>query len=185
MGQLSELLARYVPFDEKDEIFKRQLEQFLSVPQGHYSRENMVGHVVADGWVVNKRRDKVLLIEHAAGGRWMAPGGHCDGDSDVYAAALREVWEETGLKDVKPLLGGEIYDINTGTVPLRKKSWGMEPPHVHFDVCFAFEADENVPLKISEESTGLAWVEIEKIGELNFFPEHYRRVEKLKQGRLG
>ena len=181
---LVELLASYKPFDELEALHIRQLVQFLSMGNNHYDRTNLLGHVVADAWIVNPERNKVVLIEHGLNKLWMAPGGHCDGDTDVLAPARREVWEETGLADITPLLDGGIYDINVGVVPTREKNGTLEPSHIHFDICFAFEASEHVPLKISLESTGLAWVLLEDFPALNTSPSHNRRLLKTQRSIL-
>lgn len=40
---------------------------------------------------------KLLLVRHANGGVWACPGGAIDPDEAPQDAAVREVWEETGL----------------------------------------------------------------------------------------
>ncbi|MEX0909853.1 MAG: NUDIX hydrolase [Candidatus Paceibacterota bacterium] len=49
-----------------------------------------------DAYVVNS--GAVLLRLHDKYNYWGAPGGHIDPGEDVNEAALREVWEEVGLK---------------------------------------------------------------------------------------
>lgn len=177
---LHQLLEKHVPATREEETMKRQLMQFLAGNDNAYARENLVGHVVADAWIVNAARTHVLLVEHALYGAWMAPGGHCDGNPDVFSAALREAEEEAGITNLKPLLNGEIFDINSGYVPMREKAWGIEPAHIHFDICFAFEGDDKAPLKISDESTGLKWVPLDDIKNINFNASHMQRVTKSK-----
>jgi 8-oxo-dGTP pyrophosphatase MutT (NUDIX family) len=43
------------------------------------------------------RRDRVLLVEVAGAGVWVAPGGMIDPLERPADAAVREMWEETGL----------------------------------------------------------------------------------------
>lgn len=49
-----------------------------------------------DTYVVHDGR--VLLRMHEKYHNWGSPGGHIDPGEDVNEAALREVWEEAGLK---------------------------------------------------------------------------------------
>lgn len=191
---LLQLLETYKPFDptsprlrgadEMERLHIVQLKQFLAETDNAYDRSNLLGHVVADAWIVNPARTHVVLVEHAFGKIWMAPGGHCDGNPDVFAAAVREAEEETGLTNLKPLLDGNIFDINVGIVPAREKKWGIEPPHLHFDICFAFEAPDNAPLNISDESDNLAWVALSEMKNLVTQPTHYRRPAKTLAGLL-
>lgn len=183
---LDALLARFTPQDAEEAAVAAQLHQFLAHAYNPYGRDNLVAHVVADAWIVNPARTAVVLVEHGLNKVWMAPGGHCDGSPDVFAAALREAEEEAGLSaaQLRPLLGGGIFDLNSGHVPLRHKDWGIEPVHVHFDVCFAFEADTDAPLTVSHESTGLKWVPLENIEAQGFFSGHLRRVHKTRAGVL-
>jgi len=55
---------------------------------------------------------------------WQMPQGGIDEDEDSYAAALRELYEETSIRSVQKL--GEIADWLTYDLPggVAKKAWG-------------------------------------------------------------
>lgn len=178
MTSFSDLLTAYQPADDQEAAMKRQLQQFIATSDNAYSRDNLTAHVVADAWIVNPTRTHVLLVEHTLNKHWMAPGGHCDGSDDVIDVARREAFEEAGISDLKLINGGQIFDIQTGYVPARVKPHGIEPLHLHFDVCFAFEGDDSLPLLISNESTDLKWVALSDIPQINFWSGHQRRPGK-------
>jgi 8-oxo-dGTP pyrophosphatase MutT (NUDIX family) len=52
--------------------------------------------LTVDTFIVNG--DAVLLRLHDKYNFWNAPGGHIDPGEDTNEAALREIWEEVGLK---------------------------------------------------------------------------------------
>jgi len=64
---------------------------------------------VARVLLIDEAERVLLLSTRDADGTmyWFAPGGGIDPDEDAAAAALREVWEETGLRDVQ--LDGEVW----------------------------------------------------------------------------
>jgi 8-oxo-dGTP pyrophosphatase MutT (NUDIX family) len=178
LADLNPLLSSFVPFDEAEETNVRQLKYFLEHDDNPYDRSNLVAHVVADALILSPDFKNVVLVKHGITGLWMSPGGHCDGNPDVYASAVREAEEEVGLTDLEPF-SDELFDVNVGVRAARRKPEGMEPVHIHFDICFGFTAPKDAPLQISHESTDLAWVSIERISEFDTFPDHMRRIQKV------
>ena len=62
-------------------------------------------HVAAGGVVFNTRGE-ILLQKRADNGWWGLPSGYVDVGESVEQAALREIWEETGIRTrVKRLVG--------------------------------------------------------------------------------
>jgi 8-oxo-dGTP pyrophosphatase MutT (NUDIX family) len=53
-----------------------------------------------------------------------------EGDGSVFAAALREAREETGLELFRFPLGEQILDVDVHPIP----SHGPDPAHFHFDI---------------------------------------------------
>jgi 8-oxo-dGTP pyrophosphatase MutT (NUDIX family) len=118
-------------------------------------------------------RTRFLLTLHRKLGRWLNPGGHADGDSDLAAVGLREAQEESGLKSVR-LLSRALFDFDRHWIPERKDV----PGHFHYDFRFLCEADPLEPLQISEESVDLAWVSRAEVLALNPDESMRRLVSK-------
>lgn len=121
-------------------------------------RELLSGHVTSSAWIVNPSRSRVLLTHHRKLNIWVQMGGHVDGEVDIEASALREAEEESGLRDFT-VLGQGIFDIDIHAIPERKDV----PAHLHYDVRYCLEADDQRPLVCSDESHEIAWIDMSRL----------------------
>lgn len=159
---LSALREYKTVYDEEREYASRFIE-LLQHPHA-YQRDHLPGHITGSAWIINNDGSRVLLVKHAALHKWLQPGGHADGDENVFRVALREANEETGLVNLVPV-GQGFLDIDIHSIPERKDL--SFPRHDHYDVRFLFQADDADPLLISNESTDLRWVELAELEEFN------------------
>lgn len=104
-------------------------------------------------FVVND--DAVLLRFHDKYKFWASPGGHIDPGEDVNEAALREVWEEVGLK--VSLVGPEGWvkqDTKTNqdlVPPIFVNRHKIKDIHEHSAFVFAAKSDSREINPQSEE----------------------------------
>ena len=108
------------------------------------SRSNTLGHITASGLVINN--DKVLLVFHPYVRRWLQLGGHIDAGETPIDAAIREVYEETGL--VCELAAGSCdpLDIDVHIIPSNPSKG--EEEHLHIDLLFLLKViKEDIPLE--------------------------------------
>lgn len=158
---LTRSLEKYVtPFPEES-IFVPRFLQLLKQP-GCFGRDHLPGHITGSAWIVNEDASRVVLVKHGSLRKWLQPGGHADGDENTLTTAMREAREETGIADLR-LIGNNWFDIDIHTIPTK----GNFPAHEHYDVRFLFVADEKAPLTISDESTDLRWVELDRLEQFN------------------
>lgn len=158
--RLLQQLETYSPGSDAEARFRASFLSFIAAHPDCFERSLQKGHITGSAWIVNSSRDKALLMHHFKLDKWLQPGGHADGDPDIVRVATREAMEETGLS--VRLLDEHIFDIDIHTIPVRKN----EAEHLHYDVRFLFEADDEEPLKINSESKALAWLpkpEIQKL----------------------
>ena len=157
--RLKALLAAYRRrWPEESETVAR-FDAFIGAHPDCFQRSCRTGHITGSAWIVDTKGALVLLTHHRKLGHWLQPGGHCDGDPDTLAVALREAREESGL-EVRAL-DESIFDLDVHPIPAR----GQEPAHHHFDVRFLVRA-EGDRFRVSEESRALAWVPAEGVGAL-------------------
>jgi 8-oxo-dGTP pyrophosphatase MutT (NUDIX family) len=118
---------------------------------------------------------RVVLVHHAKLNRWVQPGGHCDGETDVLAVALREAQEEIGL-EVAPLQDG-IFDVDVHLIP---EYWNT-PEHWHYDVRFLLRTDDRMPPQVSAESHAVRWVTLQEAAVLNCGESISRMIAKTRR----
>ena len=174
-NELINLLSQYNPTVASETAFSKRFLELLKHPVA-YQRSHLPGHVTGSAWIIDKTRQHVLLTHHAKLNKWLQPGGHADGDEDIRRVALREVTEETGIADPCVVAPG-IFDIDIHVIPARKDF----PEHEHYDVRFLIEADNTIPLIITDESNDLAWKPVSEISELTDGSESIMRmIRKVK-----
>ncbi|MDO4519313.1 MAG: NUDIX hydrolase [Eubacteriales bacterium] len=155
------ILQNYVPFNEQEE--KDQKEMLEALQQDDiFERTNKIAHMTASAWVVNQARDKVLMCYHNIYDSWSWLGGHADGERDLLKVAVKEVKEESGLTDVRPL-SDDIYSIEILTVDGHVKKGQYVSSHLHFNVTYLLEAKEEEALSVNEEeNSGVQWFGLEE-----------------------
>jgi 8-oxo-dGTP pyrophosphatase MutT (NUDIX family) len=157
---LTEALVNYQTSFGEEHVFLSRFLSLLEHPRCFF-RDHLPGHVTGSSWIIDKTGNYVLLTHHAKLNRWLQPGGHADGDENIFAVALREAQEETGLHAFELVLP-TVFDIDIHTIPARKDF----PAHDHYDVRFLFRASKNDPLILTEESHALAWKKSEELPAL-------------------
>ncbi|MDR2933869.1 MAG: NUDIX hydrolase [Rickettsiales bacterium] len=150
-----------------------------------YTRDNTIGHVCVSAWIVNKNRDKVLMVYHNIYDSFCWIGGHADGDKDLLHVAKKETEEEVGLneKDLKVLNNAEPVDIVMQCCPPHEKRGKWIAPHLHLTVVYAFETDESLEIrKLESENSDVKWLDISNLNQI-VKEEHmkhiYDRLTKL------
>ena len=185
MKKLFEQIKNYTPVNEQEQNDKEQMLAFMQANDNCLTRENMVAHFTTSIWTVNKERTKTLMVYHNIYDSWSWIGGHADGMENLAEVALRELQEETGVKNAR-LVSGEILSIETLTVDGHVKKGAYVPCHLHFNVTYLAEADEAETLVVKEdENQAVKWFAFDEALEASTEPwmvEHiYKKlVEKSR-----
>lgn len=168
-NQLLELLANYDPTPE-EEVFKNRMIEFLQNHEDAFERSLAKGHITASAWLVSNDGTQALLMHHAKLDMWVQLGGHCDGQTDALAVAIKEAQEESGISSIEPM-SHEIFDIDIHTIPANSK----EAEHEHFDVRFILQVVSDEQYIQNSESKELRWVGLDK----ELLPTHERSVVRI------
>lgn len=90
---LKEQIENYEPFDEQEQRDKEQFLNFINTFDDVLTRDNIFGHFSASAFVVNKEKNKMVVVYHNINDGWIFPGGHADGEEKLLDVAIREVEE--------------------------------------------------------------------------------------------
>ena len=187
--KLKENLEKFIPYNEQEEVERKIMLKYINDFDDVLTRQNEYGHFTSSAFVLNKERTKILMIYHKIYNSWAWTGGHSDGDSDLLYVAMKESKEETGIKNVKPI-SKDIYSLELITVNGHEKRGKYVGSHVHLNVTYLLEADENEETHIKEdENSGVKWVPINKIIEASSEPwvkdrVYSKIIDKMKKDEI-
>ena len=163
LKNIKEKIEKYIPYNEQEKNDKKIILQYLEQFDNILTRENEFAHFTASSWVLNKEKTKVLMIYHNIYQSWAWTGGHTDGESDLLQTAIRELREETGVQNVK-ILDDNIFSLEVICVNGHIKKGKYVSSHVHLNLTYLLEVDENEKLQIKEdENSNVRWIPIEEI----------------------
>jgi 8-oxo-dGTP pyrophosphatase MutT (NUDIX family) len=104
------------------------------------------------------RDGKVLLHRHRKLGMWLPPGGHIEEGELPDEAAVREVWEETGVRI--ELVGERREDI-TDPVQLHRPAGvqleNIGPNHQHIDLIYFARAPGSAEIRDEFAGDQVGW----------------------------
>ncbi len=128
----------------------------------------MERHFCVTNYVLDVKCGEFLLIKHKKLGKWLPPGGHLEVNETPEGAAIRETFEETGIR-VKVI--GEPYPTaNDLIVPFAIQLNEIKPGHEHMDFIYASQASKEEARLVQnvEETDGIRWFTISEILAENF-----------------
>ncbi|MDD9335597.1 MULTISPECIES: NUDIX hydrolase [unclassified Candidatus Tisiphia] len=151
---LRESIKNYVSNFQEEYKYKERMLDFLDNCKNPFSRETKEGHFTASGFLLNSDKTKFLLMHHRKLDKWLQPGGHCDGNNNILAVAIKEAQEESGILEIEPI-SRQIYDIDVHLIP----SNSIDQEHYHYDVRFLLKTVCNDYFVKNSESNELRWIE--------------------------
>ncbi|HJC37101.1 MAG TPA: NUDIX domain-containing protein [Candidatus Merdibacter merdavium] len=178
---LIKLVQDFSPWDAQEAADRESALRALSTFEDILSRDNPIIHLCASPWIMSRDMKSVLLVYHRLYDSWGWCGGHCDGDEDLCAVALREGMEESGLTRLQAderLLGLDIL-----AAPRHMKHGRQLSTHLHLNFTYLCFADERETLHPCErEVKGAMWIECRNIRshvrEQHMIPVYERLCER-------
>ena len=137
--------------DPDSERHRTAILDFLATHDDALHRSCQEGHLTGSAVVFDAAGERIVVLLHRKLQRWLQPGGHCDGDANLAAVALREATEETGIDGLVVHPVAVDLDVHEVRPP-------SEPPHLHLDVRFLVSAPVGAQPGGNHESTDIRWV---------------------------
>lgn len=183
MSFLSQIEA-YQPWNEQESADRKVLLARMRRGEELYTRDNPDAHLTASAWVVSPDRKQVLMAYHNLYGSWAWLGGHADGQQDLLAAAIREVQEESGLTEVRPVTP-DIFSLEILTVDGHEKHGRYVSSHLHLNVTYLLEADPTLPVRCKpDENSRVGWFGLEEAVAASTEPWFQQRIYKKLNAKL-
>jgi 8-oxo-dGTP pyrophosphatase MutT (NUDIX family) len=173
---IHEQIKDYKPYNEQEERDQVEILHQLAEHPDLFNRKNLAAHMTASAWVVNHDRLKVLMVYHNIYDSWSWMGGHADGELDLHAVAQKEVLEESGLNQVNSL-SEDIFSLEILTVNGHEKKGRYVSSHLHLNLTYLFEADEQEELTCKpDENCDVAWFGLDEAIEASSEPWFQERI---------
>lgn len=172
-SNLDNIIDKYVPFDKIEKEHKKEFIAWLKSPMATLDYRYMnPGHATASAFVKNISTNNILLIYHPNLLKWLQPGGHAEeNEQDLIDIAIREVFEETNLCLDKKV--GFLFDLDVHRIKKSK----FFPSHLHFDIRFYFETEDE-SITPSNEINTCKWFSITEANTLNLNNGLQRMINK-------
>ena len=154
-------LKNHVPFNEEEERHVSEMIRFITEEADCFERSLIHGHLTGSAWITDETLSKCVLVHHRKLNRWLQPGGHADGETNILEVARKEAIEETGLWNLRS--NDRIFDVDIHLIPANSR----DAAHFHYDVRIHFIASGDDAVTVSGESHDVAWIPMDKVKELS------------------
>ncbi|UOQ48781.1 NUDIX hydrolase [Gracilibacillus caseinilyticus] len=183
-----ESIINYKTYNEQEEKDKEIVVNCIKKFDDLLTRDNEIAHITSSAFVVNKNRNKALMVHHNIFNSWSWAGGHADGDDDLLYVAIKEVKEETGVEDIRPITD-EMVSLDILPVLGHEKRGEYVAPHLHLSVAYLLEADEDAPLIVKDdENSDVQWISFEEINTYSDEPHmkviYSKIIAKIKDSHI-
>ena len=155
--------------DPGAEQHRRTILDFVDSHGDALHRSCRSGHLTGSALVVDDAGERIVVLHHRKLGRWLQPGGHCDGDANLAAVALREASEETGIEGLRVLPVAVDLDVHEVAPP-------DDGPHLHLDVRHLVLAPPGAEPLGNHESNDIRWAALDELDALGIDEGTWRMV---------
>jgi ADP-ribose pyrophosphatase YjhB (NUDIX family) len=168
-------IKEFVPSNEQERKDKEVTLKYINMFDDVLKRDNEIIHITSSGFVINKDKDKVLMVHHNIFNSWSLPGGHADGEGNLLDVAITEIKEETGVKDIIPITN-KIVSLDILSVLGHFRKGKYVSSHLHISIAYLVQANENEELIIKpDENSAVKWIPISEI-DMHSSESHMKKI---------
>ena len=174
--ELIRQLTAYAPYNEQEARDKETILHMLETTEDIFLRENLLAHMTSSAWVQDFEHRHILMAYHNIYHSWAWLGGHADGNEDLLQVAIKEVREESGIQNVRPV-SDNIFSIEVLTVDGHEKKGIYVPSHLHLNVTYLLEADREESVRVkADEDSAVGWFAPQEAVEKSCEPWFRERI---------
>lgn len=130
----------------------------------------MARHFCASVFIIDPITKKILLIMHRKNKKWTQPGGHIEDDETPEETALREAYEETGLK--VSIIGERFPREEDYIRPLGIQKNRKINGDLIIDIIYvAVPNNDYEPVVLKKEATDIGWFTRKELDSIDCFPD--------------
>lgn len=123
----------------------------------------------ASAYVINPVDKKILLCHHRKFNRWVQPGGHIEKNEMPEETALRETYEETGIRI--ELIGERFPREDDFIRPLGIQKNRGKDGSLHVDIIYAAIPLSKDNIIMDDEIDRCAWFDREELEQNDVFQD--------------
>ncbi|HPF83148.1 MAG TPA: NUDIX domain-containing protein [Bacilli bacterium] len=130
----------------------------------------MKRHFCASIFIIDPENKKILLVKHKKFNKWVQPGGHIENEETPEEAALREAYEETGLRI--DLVGDRFPRESDFIKPLGIQKNINDKGDLHIDIIYVgVPRKDYIEIYDKEESYAIKWFSRGELEHYDVFPD--------------
>lgn len=122
----------------------------------------------ASAYIIDPMTKKILLVKHKDYDRWIQPGGHIEEGEIPEETAIREAFEETGIK-IKIL--GEHFPREEDYIRPLGIQKNRSSNKTFIDIIYPAIPIRDMDPKMNEESSDIKWFSREDLDHINVFDD--------------
>lgn len=129
---------------------------------------NLNREFCASAYIIDPATKKILLVKHKDYDRWTQPGGHIEEGEIPEEAAVRETYEETGIK-IKIL--GEHFPREEDYIRPLGIQRNRSDNGTFIDIIYPAVPIRDMEPKMNEESSSIRWFSREELDNIHVFED--------------